>query len=171
MAIQKFIANKLLGQDTVAASTHAVSAVGPDTGSGSLFSWLGDDSRMIDAARVNQQFHATPPILQESEHVEMAFKGRRDLTLFTTKRLLFVDLKGWSGHKVNYVSVPWTTVLSRGRLTMTKSSPSGNAAQSGSSHVLGHRCLADFLASQGRDAVKNAGPPAAGKTSGFLVTI
>merc|ERR1712110_549158 len=32
------------------------------------------------------------------------------MTLFTTKRLLSVDVKGFSGKKVKYLSVPWTSV-------------------------------------------------------------
>merc|ERR1712203_872552 len=32
------------------------------------------------------------------------------MVLFTMKRLLIVDIKGWSGKKVKYVSVPWTSV-------------------------------------------------------------
>ena len=40
----------------------------------------------------------------------MAFKGKRDMMLFTTKRLLIVNVKGWSGKKVNYLSVPWRAI-------------------------------------------------------------
>jgi len=111
LAIQKYFADKLLGMDNTPFSAHAVPMAGvPDYGSDSILAWLGNDSRMIDAQQVNQQYHTNPPILQGSELVEMAFKGRRDLMLFTTKRLLFVDLKAFSGRKVNYVSVPWRTV-------------------------------------------------------------
>eukprot|EP00927_Polykrikos_kofoidii_P072879 TRINITY_DN68951_c0_g1_i1.p1 TRINITY_DN68951_c0_g1~~TRINITY_DN68951_c0_g1_i1.p1 ORF type:complete len:799 (+),score=140.48 TRINITY_DN68951_c0_g1_i1:72-2468(+) len=115
MGIKKFLANKLLGQDTVAASNHAVSAGGQqDTGSGSILAWLGNDSRQIDAVEVDRQFHSDPPVLQGCETVEMAFKGRRDLVLFTTKRLLIVDKTFWDSSKVEYFSVPWTTVQAFG---------------------------------------------------------
>ena len=40
----------------------------------------------------------------------MAFKGRRDLVLFTNKRILFVDKKGWSGNKMAFTSFPYTSV-------------------------------------------------------------
>ena len=40
----------------------------------------------------------------------MAFKGRRDLVLFTNKRILFVDKKGWSGKKMAFTSFPYTSV-------------------------------------------------------------
>lgn len=83
-----------------------------DTGSGSILAWVGDDNRMVDPVEANQRFHTTEPILQACETVELAFKGRRDLMLFTTKRVIFVDLKGFMGvgTKVEYTSIPYTTV-------------------------------------------------------------
>jgi hypothetical protein len=30
--------------------------------------------------------------------------------LFTNKRLLSVDVKGWTGKKKNFTSVPWSTI-------------------------------------------------------------
>jgi hypothetical protein len=111
MAIQKFFADKLLGTDATEFSGNAVTMAGvADQGSGSIFAWMGDDSRMIDAAQMNQQYHMNPPLLQGSEMVEMAFKGRRDMMLFTTKRLIKVDVQGFTGKKVCYVSIPWKTV-------------------------------------------------------------
>jgi hypothetical protein len=114
-AVQKFLSDKLLGVDTVDASKHAISKEGHLLESfGNMFSWMGDDSRMMDAKKMDQQYHSNPPILQASETVEMAFKGRRDLMLFTSKRLLLVDLKGWSAKKVEYLTIPWTTVQAFG---------------------------------------------------------
>lgn len=110
-AVQRFFSDKLLGPDPAPPSSHAVSMAGvSDSGSGSAFAWMGNDSRMIDAEEVDRRYHSSPAILQSNEKVEMAFKGRRDLMLFTTKRLIFVDLKGWSGHKVEYTSLPWSSV-------------------------------------------------------------
>lgn len=109
MAVQQAISNKMLGADTEPPSQEAVSMQGAvDTGGG-WQSWMGDQ-RMIDATAADRQFHTTTPILQGSEHVEMAFKGKRDMMLFTTKRLLIVNVKGWSGKKVNYLSVPWRAI-------------------------------------------------------------
>jgi hypothetical protein len=112
-AVQKFISDKLLGPDTIQSSQYAGSMTGyQDTGSGSLLAWVGDDNRMIDASEANRKFHSDIPILQNCENVELAFKGRRDMFLFTTKRAIFVDMKGFLGMgvKVEYVSLPWKTV-------------------------------------------------------------
>ncbi|KAL7543852.1 hypothetical protein ACHAXR_013222 [Thalassiosira sp. AJA248-18] len=112
-AVQRYISDKLLGPDTVTSSQYTGSMAGhQDTGSGSLFAWAGDDNRMIDPSEANRKFHSDIPILQNCEHIELAFKGRRDMMLFTTKRCIFVDMQGFlgMGKKVEYITLPWTTV-------------------------------------------------------------
>merc|ERR550539_1881571 len=64
----------------------------------------------MDANLANQQFHTSPPLLQSNEVCEMAFKGRRDLVLFTTKRILFIDKQGWSGKKMSFTSFPYSSI-------------------------------------------------------------
>lgn len=126
LAVQRYISDKLLGPDTVAPFRYAGNAgggytnAGPDGGTtlssvaGGLFAFLGDDNRMIDPAQANHQFHTEQPILQGCENVELAFKGRRDMLLFTTKRVLFVDMQGFMGlaKKVEYTSLPYSTITS-----------------------------------------------------------
>ncbi|EJK62401.1 hypothetical protein THAOC_16989 [Thalassiosira oceanica] len=86
-AVNRFISDKLLGPDTVAAS------------------------QLVDANDANQKFHYEIPLLQGCENVELAFKGRRDMLLFTSKRIVVVDIQGFlgMGKKVEYLSVPWRT--------------------------------------------------------------
>ncbi|CAB9514297.1 Pfam:DUF1696 [Seminavis robusta] len=75
-------------------------------------SWLErGKNRPLDAVEMDRVFKSSPPILQSSEVVEMAFKGRRDIFLFTTKRCLKIDTKGWSGKKVEYSTLPWKSVV------------------------------------------------------------
>ena len=112
-AVQRYISDKLLGPDTVAASEYAGSMAGHhDTGSGSLLAWLGDDNRMVDASQANHKFHNEIPLLQNCEQVELAFKGRRDMVLMTTKRIIFCDLQGFlgMGKKTEYISLPYSTI-------------------------------------------------------------
>ena len=73
-------------------------------------SFFSDDMSQIDATLADQQFHSNPPILQANETCEIAFKGRRDLVLFTTKRILFVDKQGWSGKKMAYTTFPYSSI-------------------------------------------------------------
>jgi len=123
-AVQRYISDKLLGPDQVAYSQHSNTMSGSHyannygaagllpTGVGSCLSWLGDDNRMIDASIANRQFHSEMPILQACENVELAFKGRRDMLLFTTKRVIFVDMQGFlgMGKKMEFTSLPYSTI-------------------------------------------------------------
>ncbi len=79
-AIQKFFADKILGVDTVDPSPTAISMTSQanyNDKSKNAFSWLSDDMKIIDPDIVEMQYRTSPPLLQNCEKVEMAFKGRR----------------------------------------------------------------------------------------------
>ena len=69
----------------------------------------GGNMRPLDAVEVERVYRSSPCLLQDDENVEMAFLGRRDLVIFTTKRMLEVDVKGFSGKKV--ISSPTRLLL------------------------------------------------------------
>lgn len=76
--------------------------------------WLQGEGNagQIDAAEADMMYHSAPnDILQENEKVEMAFKGKKDYVLLTTKRVLMVDnralLGGLMGKKVEYITIPY----------------------------------------------------------------
>lgn len=75
-AVQRFLSDKVLGMDTVDPSSR-ISLHQYESGKTNIFSWIGDDMRMIEADSIDQQLHADPSILQHCEKVEMAFQGRR----------------------------------------------------------------------------------------------
>ena len=50
-------------------------------------------------------------ILIQGEKVEHAYKLVRDQIVFTSKRLLLVDKQGMSGKKVEYHSIPYSSIL------------------------------------------------------------
>lgn len=50
------------------------------------------------------------PVLIDGEDVEAAFKSDRDLFVFTTKRLIFVDRESLSGRRVEYRSIPYRSI-------------------------------------------------------------
>lgn len=111
MAIQRFFSDKILGQDTAPQSEEDLEALkGQRDSGGGLMAFMGDDYRQIDPAAANEQFHSDPAILQGSETIEMAFKGRRDMTLFSNKRMIIVDVSGIVSKKTKYISIPWTTM-------------------------------------------------------------
>ena len=112
LIVQKYFADKLLGIDHENKSIEE--NMPASSTSHNMLSWLGDDNMAIDPVQINQRFHSDPPLLQNSERVEMAFKGRRDIILFTTKRLIVINYKGWSGKKVEYSTIPWNAIQAFG---------------------------------------------------------
>jgi hypothetical protein len=54
----------------------------------------------IHPKELDEQLHDMNPMLQDEEHVAMAYKAGRDITIFTTKRILIMDIKGMSGKKI-----------------------------------------------------------------------
>jgi len=111
IAIQSFLAAQLIGADdgSSTAPTFATGAFNEEEEGGvrGFLAWLGDDAHQIKAEDANKLLHTSPPILQSDETVDLAFKVGRDMCLFTTKRVIFVDVKGWSGLKVEYLSFPF----------------------------------------------------------------
>jgi len=110
LQIQRYFADKILGQDTAPPSAEANKAEGQQDEGGGWKAWLCGDMRMLDAVQENIKFHEQVPILQGCETLEMAFKGARDMVLFTTKRMILIDPQGITGKKVSYTSLPWDCV-------------------------------------------------------------
>jgi hypothetical protein len=63
-----------------------------------LSKW-GNDQSVIDANELNTVLHTTVDILLDDENVVMCFKAGRDITVFSNKRILIMDVQGWSGKK------------------------------------------------------------------------
>mmetsp|Transcript_22936 Transcript_22936/g.32043 ORF Transcript_22936/g.32043 Transcript_22936/m.32043 type:complete len:505 (+) Transcript_22936:3-1517(+) len=119
-AIQKYLTNKVLeGHDDETSIVPGVDRkqghVDPKTSW-----WFRDNQRPLDAAEMDKYYHDSIPLLQKREKVELAFKGRRDITLFTTKRLIDIDPKGMKGVKIEYTSIPWKSVVGFGVKTAGK---------------------------------------------------
>lgn len=110
IAVQRYLADKILGEDTAPPSGEAAANAGQKDEGGGWRAWLCGDIRMLDAVEENRRFHEETPILQGCETCEMAFKGARDMVLFTTKRMVLIDPQGLTGTKVSYTSLPWACV-------------------------------------------------------------
>jgi len=117
-AVQKVLCNHILGEDKEPLSgfdNYTLDANHPSHGG--LFSLLDaikNNMRPIDRLSMERALKSDPPILQGSEYVEMVFQGRRDITLFTTKRVLLIDKKGFFGKKMMYISLPWEKFVAFG---------------------------------------------------------
>lgn len=115
-AIQKLLCNHVLGDDKEPLD-GVDSYEGHKDSTGGLFgliTGLRFNERPIDEKAMDEALHSDPPILQGSEHVEMAFQGHRDITIFTTKRVITIDKKGLFGQRVEYFSLPWEKVVAFG---------------------------------------------------------
>ena len=111
-AIQKVLCNKILGPDS-APLDGVAQYDGQSQGAGILGILTGNEVP-IDKNAMNAVLHSDPPILQGSETVEICFQGYRDITLFTTKRVVLIDKKGLFAKKVEYFSIPWAKFVAFG---------------------------------------------------------
>jgi len=115
-AVQKVLANHVLGDDKEPLPDIDRLEGHQDTEGGifGVLTGLRFDQRPMDAVVMDKILHADPPILQGMERVEMAFRGHRDVTLFTTKRCVIIDTKGLVGKRIEYFSLPWEKIVAFG---------------------------------------------------------
>jgi hypothetical protein len=73
---------------------------------GFLDGLLGNASK-ISPEKVQAEFEK---ILAVGEHVENAYQLIRDMFVFTNKRLIFVNRQGFTGNKVEYMSIPYSKI-------------------------------------------------------------
>jgi len=77
-------------------------------GASSFVSFITNNSESIDPEELNHKLHSQPPLLLADERVELAFKMARDMFVYTTHRVLVIDVQGMMGKKVEYKSIPWS---------------------------------------------------------------
>jgi len=106
IALQSYLASQIIGsQDGSPAIIPG--ATGAEAGKIDTFlSFLNDHGVAKDAAIIDQRLHTSPCILQPDESVDACYKVGRDLWVYTTKRILHVDVQGFSGKRVEYRSFP-----------------------------------------------------------------
>jgi Bacterial PH domain len=73
---------------------------------GLLDGLLGNASE-VEASKVQTEF---AQILAPEERVEKAYQLIRDMFIFTTRRLVFVNRQGLTGSKVEYQSIPYMSI-------------------------------------------------------------
>jgi hypothetical protein len=76
----------------------------------SLLDWIGNDAHIIDPAEINDKFHGDTHMLQADEKAVLAYKNGRDLFILTNKRIFIIDVKGLSGSRIAYKSVPYSSI-------------------------------------------------------------
>ena len=73
---------------------------------GLLDGLLGNASK-VDIRKIESEF---AQLLAEGERVEHAYQLIRDMFVFTNKRLVFVNRQGFTGSKVEYLSIPYSKI-------------------------------------------------------------
>lgn len=72
-----------------------------------LFSALIGNAGAVDQSTLLKQFGQ---LLIEGEEIEIGFKLIRDTFIFTTKRLILVDIQGLTSNKVEYKSISYKSI-------------------------------------------------------------
>ena len=73
-----------------------------------IFNTLMGNATHIDENKAQEELQG---ILFEGEKVEFAFSYVRDIILFTTSRLIFVDKQGVTGKKECFESIPYRSII------------------------------------------------------------
>lgn len=71
---------------------------------------VGENASQIDAKSVQAVLQSHPKVLLPDEYVELAFKCGRDSFLFTSHRILLIDVKAFSGQRVSYFTLLWPSI-------------------------------------------------------------
>merc|ERR1711964_517274 len=93
MAMQSYLAAQVFGRFDGSSTLPPPVEAPPPEAPGNVMEWLGNDAHEINSETIDANLHSSPPILQSDEKVEKAYKCGRDMVVFTTKRVLFIDVQ------------------------------------------------------------------------------
>lgn len=68
--------------------------------------WMGHASN-IDIAKLQKEY---APILADGEQLVAAFRLVRDSFVFTTHRLILINVQGMTGRKTEFLTIPYTSI-------------------------------------------------------------
>lgn len=60
----------------------------------------------VDAQEYDHKLRNDPAILLDEEKTLRAFQSGRDVTVYTDRRIVVIDVQGMSGQRVKYKSIP-----------------------------------------------------------------
>lgn len=72
-----------------------------------LLSGLLGNAGIVEAGELEEQYKE---LLAPDETIEIGFKVLRDTFIFTSRRLVVVDIQGMTGKKVEYLSIPYSKI-------------------------------------------------------------
>lgn len=72
-----------------------------------LLSGIMGHASEVSIEKITKEFQ---PILLENEQIEKAYKLIRDMLVYTNKRLILVNKQGITGSKIDYRSIPYSSI-------------------------------------------------------------
>ena len=93
--------------------TNLMTQPSPTGALSSLLAYLGQDFTHMDPRQIEASLSmgGQSPVLIQGERVLMAFRCGRDSTVFTSNAILDIDVKGFTGKRVEFRCVPYSTIL------------------------------------------------------------
>lgn len=73
-----------------------------------LFNAIMGHASEVSMEKLNEEFG---PVLVSGEVIEKGYKLVRDMFVFTNKRLILVDKQGLTGSKVQYLTIPYGSII------------------------------------------------------------
>lgn len=73
----------------------------------SLFNKILGNASEVSSESLTEKYSR---LLIEEESVELGFKLLRDVFMFTNKRLILIDIQGFTGSKAEYKSMPYKNI-------------------------------------------------------------
>lgn len=72
-----------------------------------LFSSIMGNAGVIESEKLQSDYGQ---LLADGESIEVGFAVFRDTFIFTSKRLILVDVQGMTGKKIEYLSIPYSKI-------------------------------------------------------------
>jgi hypothetical protein len=109
--IQHFLCDKILGTNSPSLLETGATKQKPGP-VGAFLDWLGSNHGKIDVDSAMKQLQSDPPVLLEGETIKLAYKVYVDMTLFTSHRILVVDVSDFDvlTKKVEYRTIPYSAI-------------------------------------------------------------
>lgn len=72
-----------------------------------LFNQILGNASEVSSEKLTDKYKR---LLVENEQIELGFKLFRDIFMFTSKRLILIDIQGLTGSKIEYKSLPYKNI-------------------------------------------------------------
>lgn len=75
-----------------------------------MIDFINPEYIKLNVMDLNKAMEAVKDLLVTGEKVEEAFRTVRDKVIFTSKRIIAINVQGVSGRKVDYTTIPYSKI-------------------------------------------------------------